>query len=532
MLDIPELDDMVCRLLRPHDLAQCALANKTWNSLIVPHLWRNLSCITRHRTFFMMVLEDYYHRQGHQKLQDEEYGMGNPNQERSFSPSNLRKYGHLVERLPSLDLLHGELHLITFTPKREASARQSDTSAPTATTLIRHLYECCPNSQVDELILNDGNFAPNGLVMRLADVLLPRVRYLQICLSICYDSEYRDLRRMLGHCSSRLEYLDISINFCNNDSEDEEQEQGISEPWTGLKVLVLDCYSGNTGFKAFWRWLWKRCARAEELIIQRLHIKESVLEGMDTWLPNLSRIRMIRWMLSDEKMAALLSDSCSRQGWKDVEISLGDFGIATRDALMKLRSTLERLHVELWESPPYHYLMDVITSSPALRTFTFANTGYPEIPADVFIDQDPNTGTLKEWECEASLEELRIGITAPGSNMETYPGQEREIQRLVHARIARLTKLKVLCVHVDVIGNLNNGCMEMSLESGLDQLSGLKELEELIVSPTNTMIGLKEAQWMAEQWPRLRVVHGLRLKGRQSKAAQWLRQHHPKILLK
>ncbi|KAG0221018.1 hypothetical protein BGX31_010273, partial [Mortierella sp. GBA43] len=197
MLDIPELDDMVCRLLRPHDLAQCARVNKKWNSLIVPHLWRNLSCITRDKTFFTMVLEDYHHRQGHQKLQDEEYGMGNPNQERSFSPSNLRKYGHLVERLPSLDPLHYELRCVMFTQKRKASARQSDTSAPTATTLIRHLYECCPNSQVDRLILNSGHFEPNGLVMRLADVLLPRVRYLRISLNICDDSEYRAFRRML-----------------------------------------------------------------------------------------------------------------------------------------------------------------------------------------------------------------------------------------------------------------------------------------------------------------------------------------------
>ncbi|KAI8363098.1 hypothetical protein B0O80DRAFT_432707, partial [Mortierella sp. GBAus27b] len=482
-----------------------------------------------------MVLEDYYHRQGHQKLQDEEHSMRHPSQERSFSPSNLRKYGHLVERLPALDLLHGELHRIMFTPKRKASARESDTSAPTATTLIRHLYECCPNSQVDKLTLNNGNF---GLVIRLADVLLPRVRYLRIRLDICNDSEYRALMRTLGHCSRRLEHLDISISVCYSNSEDEEQEQGISEPWTGLKVLALDCYSEDNGSKTLWRWLWKRCARAEELVIQ-FHIEESVLEEMGTWIPNLSRIRMVRACICDEDIARFLSGSCSRQGWKDVEISFGKSGIATRDALMKLRYTLERLHVELWKSPPYHYLMDVITCSPALRIFTFTDTGYPAIPADVFIDQDPNTGTLKEWECEASLEELRIcitGIPSPNTRSETlikeaYPGHGHEIQRLVHARISRLTKLKVLCVHVGCIGNQNSDGMEMSLESGLDQLSGLKELEELIVSPTNTRIGLEEAQWMVEQWPKLRVVQGLKLKGHWSEAAKWLRQHHPKILL-
>jgi hypothetical protein len=56
-------------------------------------------------------------------------------------------------------------------------------------------------------------------------------------------------------------------------------------------------------------------------------------------------------------------------------------------------------------------------------------------------------------------------------------------------------------------------------------------LEELIVSPTNTRIGLEEAQWMAEQWRKLRVVHGFKSKGRWNKAAKWLQQHHPEILL-
>lgn len=44
MLDIPELGDMVCRLLGAHDLAQCARVDKKWNSLVVPYFWRDLTC--------------------------------------------------------------------------------------------------------------------------------------------------------------------------------------------------------------------------------------------------------------------------------------------------------------------------------------------------------------------------------------------------------------------------------------------------------------------------------------------------------
>jgi hypothetical protein len=43
MLDIPELGDMICQLLSPHDLAQCAQVSKRWDSIVTPHLWRDLS---------------------------------------------------------------------------------------------------------------------------------------------------------------------------------------------------------------------------------------------------------------------------------------------------------------------------------------------------------------------------------------------------------------------------------------------------------------------------------------------------------
>jgi hypothetical protein len=49
----------------------------------------------------------------------------------------------------------------------------------------------------------------------------------------------------------------------------------------------------------------------------------------------------------------------------------------------------------------------------------------------------------------------------------------------------------------------------MSLESGLEKLSGLKSLEELSVVGLATKIGDKEIQWMAENWPKLRVIYGV-----------------------
>ncbi|KAF9537701.1 hypothetical protein EC957_007804, partial [Mortierella hygrophila] len=56
----------------------------------------------------------------------------------------------------------------------------------------------------------------------------------------------------------------------------------------------------------------------------------------------------------------------------------------------------------------------------------------------------------------------------------------------------------------------DTNCLELSLESGLDELAGLKQLEELDVAQMAHRIGLVEVQWMVENWPRLRIINGLK----------------------
>ncbi|KAF9924574.1 hypothetical protein FBU30_005492 [Linnemannia zychae] len=51
--------------------------------------------------------------------------------------------------------------------------------------------------------------------------------------------------------------------------------------------------------------------------------------------------------------------------------------------------------------------------------------------------------------------------------------------------------------------------MELSLETGLDQLSDLVELEVFGFEGINHRIGKMEIKWIAAHWPRLRVMRGL-----------------------
>jgi hypothetical protein len=52
-------------------------------------------------------------------------------------------------------------------------------------------------------------------------------------------------------------------------------------------------------------------------------------------------------------------------------------------------------------------------------------------------------------------------------------------------------------------------CLEFSLESGLDILSGLKELRVLDVKSTAHRIGVAELEWMRIHWPKLTTIVGL-----------------------
>ncbi|KAF9999710.1 hypothetical protein BGZ65_004980 [Modicella reniformis] len=173
-----------------------------------------------------------------------------------------------------------------------------------------------------------------------------------------------------------------------------------------------------------------------------------------------------------------------------------------------------------------------------------------EFEANMFIDRDPITGLLKTWACESSLKVLKLMVTGiPRPDLEgdkvleeVYPGEGRKIQSQVYDRIARLTNLETSCLAYEEAAYLNNpmqwSCVEMSLESGLDKLSGLKALKELGVSCMRTKIGLKEVQWMTEQWPRLRAIYYLGmwndmdLDDERRAAVQWLKKHHPEILLR
>ncbi|KAK3811302.1 MAG: hypothetical protein J3Q66DRAFT_391112 [Benniella sp.] len=250
--------------------------------------------------------------------------------------------------------------------------------------------------------------------------------------------------------------------------------------------------------------------------------------------------RTVENEMNEDVVAALLSGS--RHGWKSVSLATtAILGRVTMSALAMHYSTLEELHVDGSKDLPTWYLVQVPSSCNRLYTLSYTNMcdGSSVVDGMAFVDLDPDTGLLKPWLCEGSLKMLDVKIAEiPRPDLESesivaeaYPGQGRETQSLVYDRLGRLTHLEALRLGNRYGRFYQHDCLEMSLESGLDKLSGLKSLEILDVRKLETKIGIKELQWMVENWPKIGAIYGLDDCRRHVEAVKWLRENCPKMAL-
>jgi len=513
MLDLPELHGKVFQHLGRHDLTQCAQVNRQWHARTIPHIWRDLTCVNsynaRRETFRRIVLEDY--------LQENGYEEG-PRQ-----PSALSKYGHLIRLLPGLRDLENTL---------QSQAYPQQGNEPTAHDLILHLFKYSSKAQVKSLSYHPLVLESDKMKSILA-FALPRLRSLDIRAYFKNtQSEFIEFKSVLDQCSTTLESLDVNIcvrravEAVNMEDEATENE---SICWTSLKSLTLRHDPDVLDIGPFLVWMWKRCGQVERLHVRMIDKSTpSLVQAMSVYMHNLEEItigemtytdwgRNLHGKMKGDVVAALLSGS--RQGWRSVSVrSTAELGRETMNVLAMHYSTLEVLHVDGSKDLPSCDLVQILRSCPHLHTLCYTNLTYGNsaVSSQVFIDLDPDTGLLKPWLCERSLRVLQVklfGIPRPdlegqSTLLEAYPGRGREIQSQVYDRIGRLTNLEALKLG-EITRLYPHGCLEMSLESGLEKLSGLKSLEELSVVGLATKIGDKEIQWMAENWPKLRVIYGV-----------------------
>ncbi|KAF9955261.1 hypothetical protein BGZ65_003492 [Modicella reniformis] len=168
--------------------------------------------------------------------------------------------------------------------------------------------------------------------------------------------------------------------------------------------------------------------------------------------------------------------------------------------------TLESLRF-LWISRIFSRDVQLIlTTCSKLKQFdcmwTLADDGSQE--------DDDKELDMKAWTC-SGLEELHL----------MFADNRRS-----------LTKLKVLTIGWHTKQDFSeNSNLDMTLQSGLGHMANLKALKTLDINfLPQVNIGLSEVQWIAENWPALRLISGLRPEPELDHIT-WLCSKRPKLVI-
>ncbi|KAF9429571.1 hypothetical protein BGZ94_010277 [Podila epigama] len=117
--------------------------------------------------------------------------------------------------------------------------------------------------------------------------------------------------------------------------------------------------------------------------------------------------------------------------------------------------------------------------------------------------------TKEEDDFDRELREANVFNRDPWRQKEQERARLTETQALevygtIYDQLGSLVELRSIC-----FGGYGNGMkyitgVPWSLKSGLGKLAGLKMLDEIYVTESIREIGLEEAAWMKEHWPRLK----------------------------
>ncbi|KAG0095910.1 hypothetical protein BGZ93_005247 [Podila epicladia] len=244
---------------------------------------------------------------------------------------------------------------------------------------------------------------------------------------------------------------------------------------------------------------------------------------------------------SDEDIAALIR---AGSHWEIIDLDgYEEAGPLTQAAILDHAAHLRQLDISYISSFSSEDMCTILSKCKSLVRFTAIDpmdpdpTMNPVMSGADFIQLDWASTSLTVWNCM-----ITVPRPSGGEGEEEEDGQANDemeshrIQRQVYQKLARQTRLREL-----KLGRLDGKqvpedeswyqtqCLEMTIASGMDELAALKDLKHLDVSYMNHNIGVRELEWMAENWPKLKKIDGLFRDYRDSMPGvhEWLATHRP-----
>ncbi|KAG0029749.1 hypothetical protein BGZ81_003477 [Podila clonocystis] len=257
---------------------------------------------------------------------------------------------------------------------------------------------------------------------------------------------------------------------------------------------------------------------------------------------------------SDQDIAHLINSSFS--GWKYLRLDNPDgFGPLATRAVMRHAHSLEQLLIPDCGGFHSRDLQRFLTYAPNLWNFEGTTSNeYNRMPIDVrlsardlvdskwacqrlqrlvlVIDQIPRPQIRCRYDGRPFTDEFLPAHLRPGYPYVTV-AESRALQKEVYRQLGSLHTLQELVLghvldrepkfildmedyqdfdgltHRYVARGYQYECLELTLESGLDLLVGLKALRVLNVTRMAHRIGIRELEWMHVNWPNLKTIAGL-----------------------
>lgn len=198
-------------------------------------------------------------------------------------------------------------------------------------------------------------------------------------------------------------------------------------------------------------------------------------------------------------------------------------------AAMSDRGTyLKRLNFEGCHQISSKDLCSILEATPNLEVLIVLNHQERMDARDPFVSAADLASlswasqSLVQFSCRIkvprpSADDEQEGLTSSSSlSKGSAWEQSRDLQRQVYRKLAEQKRLSHLELGVTYYRRLRASdpqfqrqCLEMTLESGLDELSCLTLLQVLNVSNMDQRIGVAELEWIDRSWPHLRRIAGV-----------------------
>ncbi|KAF8954183.1 hypothetical protein BGZ46_002995 [Entomortierella lignicola] len=236
---------------------------------------------------------------------------------------------------------------------------------------------------------------------------------------------------------------------------------------------------------------------------------------MDPWpLSQLESLSLPWVRVTDKELSKLL---CQMNQLKELRVQGSLFGPLSLEAMLSERE-VSSAGGGSGAKPKQRRLCDSVetlvlnkcrnVTSTMIQTLLSNCHNLKAFKADKITSRDIVFG--EDWVCHG-LEELVVHIASPNScSTTTGSFSFVDMERIVFSRLSKLVKLKRLILTADAKFAIESKrTVSLRLDAGLGLLTDLKELRDLgFHMDLNQNIGLEEAQWMVESWPKLSSLRG------------------------